>query len=290
MEILKKIAAPFVAIWRWIKETAWVQPLLIVGVIFAVIFSIPSITKAIQSASSGSSDGLDYYKSVQLSLDDAYKGTSEVDKFFTGYEKAQGYKNGNTKYTKDDLDNFKKTYGEKFFLVFAQSDCEYCKNISDALEQLRDNWTTTYNLGDASQANQTYKTWSIICNQDMGDASDYYTQKKAFEYILDDHSTLFEDMETFGTRNTYYTNLETASQTTLKGYIDNFLKDVNSIHVPCVILFDLTDNVSSNGVGWNYLANTVFFEIGSTYNTNEVTRAQFLAQAWYGLNDFKIKK
>src|SRR5574344_2269684 len=108
MEILKKIAAPFVAIWRWIKETAWVQPLLIVGVIFAVIFSIPSITKAIQSASSGSSDGLDYYKSVQLSLDDAYKGTSEVDKFFTGYEKAQGYKNGNSKYTKDDLDNFKK--------------------------------------------------------------------------------------------------------------------------------------------------------------------------------------
>src|SRR5574344_1208208 len=290
MEILKKIAAPFVAIWRWIKETAWVQPLLIVGVIFAVIFSIPSITKAIQSASSGSSDGLDYYKSVQLSLDDAYKGTSEVDKFFTGYEKAKGYKNSNTKYTKDDLKKKKKTYGEKFFLVFAQSDCEYCKNISDALEQLRDNWTTTYNLGDASQANQTYKTWSIVCNQDMGDASDYYTQKKAFEYILDDHSTFFEDMETFGTRNTYYTNLESDAQSTLKGYIDNFLKDVDSIHVPAVVLFDLTDNVTNNGADWNYIANTVFFEIGSTYNTNEVTRAQFLAQAWYGLGDFKVKK
>ena len=44
MNILRKIATPFVAIWRWIKETAWVQPLLIVGIIFAIIFSIPSIT------------------------------------------------------------------------------------------------------------------------------------------------------------------------------------------------------------------------------------------------------
>lgn len=290
MEILKKIAAPFVAIWRWIKETAWVQPLLIVGVIFGVIFSIPSITKAIQSASSSSSDGLDYYESVQLSLTDAYKGTSDVDKFFTAYEKAQGYKNGNTKYSKDDLDSFKKSYGEKFFLVFAQSECEYCENISDALIQLRDNWTSSYNLGDSTQANQTYKTWSIIANQDMGDASDYYTQKKAFEYILDDHSTFFEDMETFGTRNTYYSNLESDTQSTLKGYIDNFLKDVDSIHVPAVVLFDLTDNVTNNGADWNYIANTVFFEIGSAYNTNEVTRAQFLAQAWYGLGDFKVKK
>ena len=43
MKILKVIATPFVALWRWIKETAWVQPLLIVGCIFAVIFSIPCL-------------------------------------------------------------------------------------------------------------------------------------------------------------------------------------------------------------------------------------------------------
>jgi|GEM_PF-847745 hypothetical protein len=289
MNILKKIATPFIAIWRWIKETAWVQPLLIVGIIFGVIFSIPSITKAIQDASSSSSDGLDYYETIQLSLDNANKGTSDADKFFTEYEKAQGYKNGNSKYTIDDYNDFKNQYGEKFFLVFAQSNCEYCENISDALEQLKNNWSTLYNLDES--VDQTYKAWSIVCDQDMGDNADYYTEKKAFEYILDDHSTLFEDMQTFGTRNTYYTNLSTDSKTTVKGYIENFMKDINSIHVPCVVLFDLTDNPSTNnGANWNYLANTVFFEIGSEYNTTEVTRAQFLAQAWYGLGDFKIKK
>ena len=45
MAILKSIGAFFVKIWHWIKETAWVQPLLIVGAIFAVIFSIPYITE-----------------------------------------------------------------------------------------------------------------------------------------------------------------------------------------------------------------------------------------------------
>ena len=49
MFILKSIGAFFVKIWRWIKETAWVQPLLIVGAIFAIIFSIPSITNAVSS-------------------------------------------------------------------------------------------------------------------------------------------------------------------------------------------------------------------------------------------------
>jgi hypothetical protein len=45
MIILKAIGSFFVKIWRWIKDTAWVQPLLIVGAIFAVIFSIPYITE-----------------------------------------------------------------------------------------------------------------------------------------------------------------------------------------------------------------------------------------------------
>ena len=37
MIILKAIGAFFVKIWRWIKDTAWVQPLLIVGAIFAAL-------------------------------------------------------------------------------------------------------------------------------------------------------------------------------------------------------------------------------------------------------------
>lgn len=41
------LAKFFGAIWGWIKNTAWVQPLLIVGLIFAVIFSIKPITNTV---------------------------------------------------------------------------------------------------------------------------------------------------------------------------------------------------------------------------------------------------
>ena len=49
MKFLKILDTPFVKLWGWIKDTAWVQPLLIVGCIFGVIFSIPYISKGIQN-------------------------------------------------------------------------------------------------------------------------------------------------------------------------------------------------------------------------------------------------
>lgn len=285
MEILKKIATPFIAIWRWIKDTAWVQPLLIVGVIFGLIFSIPGITKGIQKAIETNKDGLDYYKTVQLSLQGAKDGTSATDLFFESYEKAQSYVDGKQEH-KVDYDNFKSKYGEKFFLVFAQSDCDYCEKISDALEELNSGWNDKYNL----PSEETYKCWSIVCNQDMKSNEKYYKDKKPFEYILNDHSTFFEQMQAFGTRNTYFNNLGSEQKTSLKGYVNNFLKGVNDVHVPCVVLFDLTNTATNNGSNWTYLVNTVFFEIPNSYDTNEVTRAQFLSYAWSHKNDFEIKK
>ena len=49
MVVLRAIGKFFARIGRWIKETAWVQPLLIVGGIFAIIFSIPYIVKGVSS-------------------------------------------------------------------------------------------------------------------------------------------------------------------------------------------------------------------------------------------------
>lgn len=290
MNILGKIATPFVALWRWIKETAWVQPLLIVGVIFGLIFSIPSIVAGVQNLIAIADNGLDYYEKIQLSLWDAYKGESEVDEFFEKYDAAQGYKDGDPAYTLSDYNAFKDTYGEKFFLIFTQSDCEYCEYLSDALEQLKNNWNSSlYN--DIIPAGETYRAYSIICNQDMGTQSDNYFSKKAFQYIMDDHSGLFLDMQTFATRNTYYTNLDSSSQSTLRNNCEKFLgESVTDIQTPCVVLFDLTGNATNNGDNWNYICTTLFYSFPSSYDSNEITRARFLATAWAGTDDFAIKK
>ena len=85
MNILKKLATPFIVVGRWIKETAWVQPLLIVGVIFAIIFSIPSITSGIQGLIDSQSDDMNWYKNFQISLDGTYDKTSDANDFFADF-------------------------------------------------------------------------------------------------------------------------------------------------------------------------------------------------------------
>ena len=134
MIILKSIGAFFVRIWRWIKETAWVQPLLIVGAIFAVIFSIPYITE--WAASWNQSGKGAFYSSYQLSLegeDTADATISKADAITAAIEKANdvAYTNDdNTKKTKAELEAIQsanyadiiKDYGEKFYLVYMADD------------------------------------------------------------------------------------------------------------------------------------------------------------------------
>ncbi len=82
MIILKAIGAFFVKIWRWIKDTAWVQPLLIVGAIFAVIFSIPYITDWANSFNLTSTNS--FYNAQKRNLegetDDRQASDSPADK------------------------------------------------------------------------------------------------------------------------------------------------------------------------------------------------------------------
>ena len=80
-KFLKVIGTPFIKLWTWIKETAWVQPLLIVGIIFAIIFSIPSITSWVQSWNFGS-DSYTFLKNNQLSLKGITDTTSEGEAYF----------------------------------------------------------------------------------------------------------------------------------------------------------------------------------------------------------------
>ncbi|MDD3938419.1 MAG: hypothetical protein PHU55_01520, partial [Bacilli bacterium] len=108
MNILKAIGAFFVRIGRWIKDTAWVQPLLIVGAIFAVIFSIPSITSWIEGLAEDARSSEKYYQKFQRSL--AGGETSEADKLIADIQDGDA----------------KSSIGEKFFLVFVSEDCSAC--------------------------------------------------------------------------------------------------------------------------------------------------------------------
>ena len=79
MVVLRAIGSFFVKIGRWIKETAWIQPLLIVGGIFAIIFSIPYISNWVSSWFDDSNAATNFYEKYKVSLDGAEKGESDAD-------------------------------------------------------------------------------------------------------------------------------------------------------------------------------------------------------------------
>ena len=183
MKVLKKIAAPFIAIGRWIKETAWVQPLLIVGCVFAIIFSIPSITKAIQDATKETD--IDWYAVKQLSLDGTAKGSSEVDKFLEDYNNAQNaWSNGKF----DEAREAMSKYGseDRFILFFVQSDCSGCEDTQEAFSYLSDNWDSLINNETDNNGNTIkyadFSYVSIIADEEVKDNDDY-KKKNPFEYL-----------------------------------------------------------------------------------------------------------
>ena len=55
MNTLKRINGLFTKFWRWIKETAWVQPLLIVGGIFGLVLLAVILRYVSYSLKAGSS-------------------------------------------------------------------------------------------------------------------------------------------------------------------------------------------------------------------------------------------
>jgi hypothetical protein len=74
-KIFRAIGAFFKKIWEWIKTTAWVQPVLIVIIIFGIIFSINPIVNAIKSAVN-SDDAGEFYDDHGIKFNALYQGIS----------------------------------------------------------------------------------------------------------------------------------------------------------------------------------------------------------------------
>ncbi|MCQ2772547.1 MAG: hypothetical protein MJ238_04655, partial [Bacilli bacterium] len=171
MLILKAIGSFFVKIWRWIKETAWVQPILIVGGIFALIFSIPYISKWVSSAA-GQSEGTFYNKynlslEGEIILESGDEAVSDADKFTSVLVKNQdAIENGATSAESLDM-----KYGSKFFLVFIKDDCANCNTAETGFKYLKENWSKTGYAPTASE--EAFNMYTISASEDSTTDEDY---------------------------------------------------------------------------------------------------------------------
>ena len=118
MKILKAIGGVFVKIWRWIKNTAWVQPLFIVGAIFGVIFSIPAITSGIQGLVNGANSTDSFYHNYQVSMKGGESSTAYrlFDNYTAKYSDYKTKIEDDPTYLPDVSDS-----ESKFFLMFTSS-------------------------------------------------------------------------------------------------------------------------------------------------------------------------
>ncbi len=280
MIVLKAIGAFFVKIWRWIKETAWVQPLLIVGAIFAIIFSIPYITDWVSSWGYGSTGA--FFNSKKQTLegekdakDSSYNTkadeiTDHIDANITKINDIRDAKN-----IKDEelakIDTQK--YGEKFFLVYTASDCDGCDKAESGFKYLSEQWGSIYLPSD----NRDFNFYSIFTNEKSSNDSDYSEttdDKTAFQRYLGRHLNFFNRTAYTLGKAPYKTNK--GLDDTNYGYYEK--PDPEKFVTPTILLVDYSKEAIAEERGG--VSEVLFGLSGDT----DAERANTLLKMWNHLD------
>lgn len=257
MKILRPIGAFFAKIGRWIANTAWVQPLLIVGGIFAVIFSIPYIKSAIEKASEGdASEEYEYYEDHALDFD---KG--EVEDMLNYLEHGSH-------------DEIKSKFGEKFFLSFVKEDCANCKECVPGFEYIEDKDKKDVTI-------EGFKLYTILVDKMDEDEEEYLAKP-----IMREHNDLFNNLATAYAENddyVIYKNLpdqRSGMQKKIETLPEATNKDGEGIDTPITFMYDFT---SKDRFNYNKIT-AIFFNyvdfIDSSSEVNGFTKAKMLADCW----------
>lgn len=301
MIFLKSIGAFFTKIWRWIKETAWVQPLLIVGAIFAVIFSIPYITEWAQSWSGNATNS--FYTSKQLTINgetSLNEGNSDTaaDALTNSL-----YTNTVEKYLDEDKPTDvtfdTATYGTKFFVAFIDSSASSSTNMESGFKYLSDHWNdTAYGLIAHDDEDYGFEMYTIFTDEDSDNDDDYeYTLggDSAFYRYLSIHSTFFEAIGEYLMDAPYYTNegLDDDNYNNLMLTMTSSTSDPRaSFPIPTVLLVDYSPKAIAQGRAG--VSEVIFSLDGDT----QTEQAKNLMYMWNhtdadsvdrGLNPFVVK-
>jgi len=285
MKLLKGIGALFVKLWRWIKETAWVQPLLIVGAIFAIIFSIPYFTKWVESLSNSTSNA--FYSKYQVSLNKSSASEdSDADKLIDSL-----YANSYFAQTNFDAVNDKATvdannkYEEKFFVIFVSETCNDCNEFQPALELLQNRWNQDYIdcfYGNDEKTACPLAIHTIFADEDSDiddDDENEYNEQTIFERFLDDHNDFFEQAQgrLEDKTTTPYTKNASVSEEKFKSFGP---QSANAdFPVPTILLVDYTKEAFE--AGRPGVSEVLFGVSGST----KYDKASLLLDMWNHLDN-----
>ena len=263
MILLRAIGRFFARIGRWIKETAWVQPLLIVGGIFALIFAIPPITRWVQSWFQPGDEAAKYYRTHEVSLSGAQNNdpNSDANKLFSYM------------LDKNPSQDDKNRWGEKFYVVFVQENCSGCTDIYKGFKVLDEKWNNPDSefITPEGQEKQDFKFYTIFIDST---ATVDDTEKNLFkDYFYNTYDYHFENVGARMQECNYAKN----------GVDSNYLKDLESLldvsqfASPTCFLFDRNGEITTDlGV-----SECLFTVKGKGGETGAYPVARTLYDCWY---------
>ena len=270
MVIIAAIGAFFKKIWDWIKQTAWIQPLLIVGLIFGVIFSIKPIVDAAKAGSEQRKRASTFYNNYQLSLEGG--ADSEADKLTYTLEEVMNNSSADISSIKDK--NGKQMY--KFFLAYVAETCPNCDEARDGFDILLSN------NKDFVSKDYDFNLITIFADQETSETEE---NKTAFVKYLERHQSFFEDCGSRAEDTPYKTN-KPLSDTDLE-YLST--SDPDNFLTPTILLVELSSDPDQRGHGFQVGVTEVMFGVEGD---KAYDKAQTLYDCWnhtgkFSYNDAK---
>ena len=267
MIILKAIGSFFAKIGRWIKETAWVQPLLIVGAIFAVIFSIPHIVNWVSSWFASGNEYETFYGRYQVSLNGAVEHKSDADKLMQYLENRN---NGTA--TSDEINK----YGDQFFLTFYQSGCSGCEDTFPGFETLQANFNsgefTVKEMSTGYKSSTEFKYFTIKVDESTDD--ELTGSETSFDKLFDNYPDFFEEAVTSVEDRPYY-HKQGGSSSTYASLLED-INDINSFQTPTTFMIDFNyPEASEYGI-----VDIIFNFDGKDNKTTATALARTLIDCW----------
>lgn len=267
MKVLKAIGRFFAKIGRWIADTAWIQPLLIVGGIFALIFSISPIANWVGSWFSSGDSAEVYYQKYELSWSGVEKtaANSEVDKIFKYIENP------------DDAQyaSYAKKYGKKFFLSFVIADCPDCKSNYYGLKTAQANWGKGEFAFASDDDYEDFKIASIYVDDKNDDDELYFSHYISGNENTCRYTDFFELASTLD--NPYIKNIK-ADET----YYDALFDYNNEFTTPTLMLIDLTEKANTTAPWTNVfgVSEIIFKYEGRDGGTSNYDLARTVWDCW----------
>lgn len=269
-KLFKAIGGFFKKIWEWIRQTAWVQPLLIVGIIFGLIFSINPIINAIQSAVNASNDGEFYYnhrveyRELFGDLTTSQWGT-DAGKDYYPYAAKLNKNSGDSLVIFIDGSTTLEDAVASFYSNHSNINL-YVVDFSTTENQYS-NWNTTdEEYTNDSAANYKYHLLGTLSDKYNGETDSSVWRKEYNDSFKTEYgySVLFPSFNKDNTDNLYDTSADRSSAT-------------SDLYLPCAVKFhndEIVDMRLASSSSW------------TSYNTSDdssKTNIDILTDMWNGV-------